>query len=145
MQVPIVAGGGKEDWEECGYSIGYYETSNSEQGWGDMDIPEEWRGSERYRATLCHKMNHSFQNNCQFSDITHPLYGYLPCTVTTKPVSHYWCKSYCPNRELKQDITSLTITLPSLQHHILFVRLFTFYGQACHSIPFVLPSQSFLS
>ena len=89
VQVPIVAGGGKEDWEECGYSIGYYETSNSEQGWGDMDIPEEWRGTERYRATLCHKMNHSFQNNCQFSDITHPLYGYLPCTVTTKPVSHH--------------------------------------------------------
>ena len=49
VKVPIVAGAGKEDWEECGYSIGYYETSNSEQGWGDMDIPKAFRSSDCYR------------------------------------------------------------------------------------------------
>ena len=81
VQVPIVAGGGKEDWEECGYSIGYYETSNSEQGWGDMDIPEEWRGTERYRATLCHKMNHSFEYNCAEWFFDHPRHGTVPCAV----------------------------------------------------------------
>ena len=86
-QVPLSPGAGTEDWEECGYSIGYYETSTSEQGWGDMDIPPSHRSTGVYRATLCHKMNHSFQNNCQFSDLVHPVYGYLPCSVTTKPVS----------------------------------------------------------
>ena len=49
VKVPIVAGAGKEDWEECGYSIGYYETSNSEHGWGDMDIPKAFRSSDCYR------------------------------------------------------------------------------------------------
>ena len=100
VKVPLVAGAGKEDWEECGYSIGYYETSNSEHGWGDMDIPKPFRSSDCYRlcriiiiiidppsrATLCHKLNHSFQNNCQFSDIQHPIYGHLPCAVATKRV-----------------------------------------------------------
>ena len=102
VKVPLVAGAGKEDWEECGYSIGYYETSSSEQGWGDMDIPKAFRSSDSYRlspsslpfiatcrATLCHKLNHSFQNNCQFSDIQHPVYGYLPCAVATKRVSSF--------------------------------------------------------
>ena len=52
VKVPIVAGAGKEDWEECGYSIGYYETSNSEHGWGDMDIPKAFRSSDSYRLFL---------------------------------------------------------------------------------------------
>ena len=52
VKVPLVAGAGKEDWEECGYSIGYYETSNSEHGWGDMDIPKAFRSSDSYRLSL---------------------------------------------------------------------------------------------
>lgn len=87
VKVPLTPGAGKEDWEECGYSIGYYDTSTSDHGWGDMDIPVQFRCTTAYRATLCHKLNHSFQNNCTFSDISHPVYGYLPCAVTTKPVS----------------------------------------------------------
>ena len=51
VKVPLVAGAGKEDWEECGYSIGYYETSNSEHGWGDMDIPKAFRSSDCYRLS----------------------------------------------------------------------------------------------
>ena len=53
VKVPLVAGAGKEDWEECGYSIGYYETSNSEHGWGDMDIPKAFRSSDSYRLSPC--------------------------------------------------------------------------------------------
>ena len=52
VKVPLVAGAGKEDWEECGYSIGYFETSNSEHGWGDMDIPKAFRSSDCYRLLL---------------------------------------------------------------------------------------------
>ena len=33
-------------------------------GWGDMDIPEKLQSSDMYVATLCHKMNHSFNPNC---------------------------------------------------------------------------------
>ena len=51
VKVPLVAGTEKEDWEECGYSIGYYETSNSEHGWGDMDIPKAFRSSDSYRLS----------------------------------------------------------------------------------------------
>ena len=51
VKVPLVAGVEKEDWEECGYSIGYYETSNSEHGWGDMDIPKAFRSSDSYRLS----------------------------------------------------------------------------------------------
>ena len=87
VKVPLTPGAGKEEWEECGYSIGYYDTTTAEHGWGDMDIPLQFRSTTAYRATLCHKLNHSFQNNCTFSDISHPVYGYLPCAVTTKPVS----------------------------------------------------------
>ena len=52
-----------------------------------MDIPVQFQASSSYVATLAHKMNHSFSCNCEFSDLDHPVYGYIPCTVTTKAVS----------------------------------------------------------
>ena len=133
VKVPLVAGVEKEDWEECGYSIGYYETSNSEHGWGDMDIPKAFRSSDSYRlsriiiiiiiidsptyrATLCHKLNHSFQNNCQFSDIQHPVYGYLPCAVATKRVgSHQSHQNFYPLSRLRPVLSCLSIINTSCQ------------------------------
>ena len=85
-QGPLPPGTHPDDWDLCGYSIGYYESTTSEKGWGDLDIPLQFRSLTSYSATLAHKMNHSFQSNCIFSDITHPIYGYIPCTVTTKDV-----------------------------------------------------------
>ena len=75
-----------EDWDSCGYSIGYFSSTTAERGWGDMDIPLRFQSSDQYLATLAHKMNHSFCPNCEFSDLQHPVYGYIPCTVTSKPV-----------------------------------------------------------
>ena len=51
-----------------------------------MDIPAKFQSSSTYIATVAHKMNHSFSCNCEFSDMDHPVYGYIPCTVTTKQV-----------------------------------------------------------
>ena len=85
-QPPLAPGARPDDWDLCGYSIGYYESTTSDKGWGDLDIPAQFRDLAAYRATLAHKMNHSFQNNCSFSDMVHPIYGYIPCTVTTKEV-----------------------------------------------------------
>ena len=75
-----------DDWDKCGYSIGYYESTTSDKGWGDMDIPVKFQTSDTYVATVAHKMNHSFNYNCEFSDLTHPIYGYIPCTITTKHI-----------------------------------------------------------
>ena len=42
----------------------------------DLDIPPEIANdSEKYRATLGHKVNHWFQPNSYFSWAVHPLYG----------------------------------------------------------------------
>ena len=76
-----------KDWDQCGYSIGYFSSVTAEKGWGDMDIPVKFQGSDQYVATVGHKMNHSFSPNCEFSDRDHPVYGYIPCSLTTKPVS----------------------------------------------------------
>ena len=85
-QPPLPPGTHPDDWDLCGYSIGYYESTTAEKGWGDLDIPFQFRSLASYSATLAHKMNHSFQNNCTFSDLNHPIYGYIPCTITTKDV-----------------------------------------------------------
>lgn len=51
-----------------------------------MDIPSQFQSSDNYVATLGHKMNHSFTPNCEFSDLIHPVFGYIPCTMATKAV-----------------------------------------------------------
>ena len=104
VKVPLVAGAGKEDWEECGYSIGYYDTTTAEHGWGDMDIPLQFRSTTAYRATLCHKLNHSFTPNCSCANADHPCFGFVPSAVTIEEVKageelfvHYhYMLSDCP-------------------------------------------------
>ena len=49
----------------------------------------KFQSSEAYIATLGHKLNHSFAYNCEFGDLDHPLYGHIPCVVsTTKEVTY---------------------------------------------------------
>ena len=47
-----------------------------------MDIPIEMRDISSYRATMAHKINHSFEPNSEFWEVTHPVYGYIPCVRT---------------------------------------------------------------
>jgi hypothetical protein len=51
-----------------------------------LDIPPDCRDVSRYRATLAHKINHSFFPNARFSDFAHPRFGRILCVVTLKPV-----------------------------------------------------------
>ena len=34
-----------------------------------MDIPEDMRDTSQYRASLGHKVQHSFQPNCEFWEV----------------------------------------------------------------------------
>ena len=52
-----------------------------------MDIPEDMRLTSQYRASLGHKVQHSFQPNCEFWEVTHPVFGYIPCVRTLQPLS----------------------------------------------------------
>ncbi len=47
---------------------------------GVMHLPDELgRGTHRYRATLAHKINHSFRDwNCVFHSLDHPRFGLVP-------------------------------------------------------------------
>ena len=35
-----------------------------------MDVPEDMRLTSQYRATLGHKVQHSFQPNCEFWEVS---------------------------------------------------------------------------
>ena len=59
-------------WEERGYRIMVGDNCR-------MDIPVDMRNLTSYRATLAHKINHSFDPNCEFWEVTHPVFGYIPC------------------------------------------------------------------
>ena len=54
------------DWEERSYRIMLGED-------GRMDIPEDMRQTSQYRATLGHKVQHSFQPNCEFWEVSREL------------------------------------------------------------------------
>lgn len=51
-------------------------------------LPEEiGKSTDKYRATLAHKINHSFQNwNCMFHPLDHPRFGLIPAARTTEPI-----------------------------------------------------------
>jgi hypothetical protein len=79
-----------ESWEEAAYRIFLHPPEGEEQQEGEdldrMDIPPEMRDMASYCATVAHKINHSFSPNCRFSRFEHPVFGPLPCVVTTEPV-----------------------------------------------------------
>ena len=47
-----------------------------------MDIPEEYICLNNYRASLGHKINHSFKPNCKWEVIEHPVFGRIPKIIT---------------------------------------------------------------
>ncbi len=40
----------------------------------------------KYRATLAHKINHSFNHNCRFEVVHHARFGLIPAVRTVQPV-----------------------------------------------------------
>ena len=51
-----------------------------------MDIPPEYISIKNYKATLGHKINHSFDPNCRWDIIEHPVFGRIPRIVTIKDI-----------------------------------------------------------
>ena len=47
-----------------------------------MDILPECVSLNNYRASLGHKLNHSFQPNCKWDTILHPTFGRIPAIKT---------------------------------------------------------------
>ena len=50
------------DWDERGYRIMLGDNMR-------MDIPLDMRSTTQYRATLAHKVQHSFNPNCEFWEV----------------------------------------------------------------------------
>jgi len=78
----------KEDWEANAYKImdllGPHPLTGQE---GVIDIPEEYVSIRKYRASLAHKTNHSFNPNAVFSLFEHPRFGKVPAIKLTSDVS----------------------------------------------------------
>ena len=52
-----------------------------------INLPQEYWGIVQYRATLTHKVNHSFKRaNVKFSSAIHPRYGPIRTVVATKDI-----------------------------------------------------------
>ena len=51
-----------------------------------MDIPVEYTSVDKYRATLGHKLNHSFRANCEEWFFDHPRFGLIPCERTKQDI-----------------------------------------------------------
>ena len=62
-------------WDDRGYRISLSDETR-------MDIPETMRQTHQYRASLGHKIQHSFDPNCEFWEIFHPVFGLIPCIRT---------------------------------------------------------------
>ena len=80
-------------WEDRGYRIMVGEDAR-------MDVPEAARSTLEYRASLGHKIQHSFSPNCEFWEVPilsyrvpslsqycrlqteHPVFGHIPCIRT---------------------------------------------------------------
>ena len=53
----------------------------------DLDIPDEMISLENYRATLGHKVCHSFVPSCEFDNFQHPRFGPIKCIATIRPIA----------------------------------------------------------
>lgn len=51
-----------------------------------MDLPDDFIATDKYRATLGHKINHSFRPNCKWDTCQHPVFGRIPRIVTLKDI-----------------------------------------------------------
>ncbi|CAB4068884.1 SETD7 [Lepeophtheirus salmonis] len=56
---------------------------------GVIDIPEEYIALDKYKASLSHKANHSFEPNAKFTLFHHARFGLIPSLViTAEAVAH---------------------------------------------------------
>ena len=62
FRLPAVTLRSKALDQEASYNYDYRIKLNSED---DVDVPENYRKLEEYRATMAHKSNHSFNPNCR--------------------------------------------------------------------------------
>jgi histone-lysine N-methyltransferase SETD7 len=74
--------------EDTGYSIyiDWGQTRSERIKSEHMDIPSKYQSSANYTSTMGHKVNHSFDPNCQFVVAVHPCFGRIPAVKTIKPV-----------------------------------------------------------
>ena len=68
----------------------------------DIDIPPEYWSIAKYRATLGHKINHSFKKtNCKLGHAIHPRFGPIRAFFATKDIKKgeelLWNYSYSQN------------------------------------------------
>jgi histone-lysine N-methyltransferase SETD7 len=53
----------------------------------ELDIPDPYRSTDEYTATLGHKVNHKFeQTNVEFDTTDHPVYGVIVCLIATEDI-----------------------------------------------------------
>ena len=81
----------EHDWDDCSYrifvNVNHDDEDDDHDGHERMDIPEEFRSTKNYCATVGHKCNHSFRPNCNFSQFHHPRFGLIPAIITSVSVS----------------------------------------------------------
>ena len=79
-----------DSWDDCSYRIFVAIDDGTDIDNDDterMDMPAMFRSTENYCATVAHKINHSFNPNCNFSKFIHPMFGPIPCVITSKHVT----------------------------------------------------------
>jgi len=82
--------GEKSPYDDTGYAIFVEWNRKSLYGQknGDhMDLPPKYHRYENYRATVGHKLNHSFTPNCAWSNADHPCFGFVPSIVALEDIS----------------------------------------------------------
>ena len=52
----------------------------------DDDFCLQYHSSASYKASLAHKLNHSFKPNCSWANADHPCFGFVPIVVTIEGV-----------------------------------------------------------
>jgi len=68
------------DWEKpTPYKMMLDDTS-------DIDLPENMTSLDNYRATLGHKVCHSFEPNCETDIFYHPRFGLVRCIATIENI-----------------------------------------------------------
>ena len=77
----------KDDWEANAYKIMDMLEPTENGVEGVLDIPPECVSLRRYRASLAHKANHSFQPNAKFALFHHPRFGRVPALRTLTEVA----------------------------------------------------------
>ena len=66
--------------EDSSYKINFDDNT-------DLDLPKDLAlDINLYRATLGHKVCHSFTPNCEFDNFDHPRFGKIKCIVACRPI-----------------------------------------------------------